>query len=240
MNEMKFRHALDSDRVCEPVMARDGTPPKHVQDCMQRHGQISDHYADFFRAARPRGSAGRNTRTSTVTQLVVVAAEDPVEAVELTNHEECFARNVNYTGEYFTILITHADPQRTNAYVSYTANPFTDVYRYNVKQAQRLAQEPVAGDDYRVAVVIGPHICKHAAMDNGLSWVTLTRGAPKKLDKANWLSEVYNRPIYWSDQAAALTTEEEESEAEDLGALLSECADPLFAQLWHEEFLTCV
>ncbi len=211
--KMKFRHRLDADLVCHQA-------PPQQQPQLRPHVNISAYYQDFLRDCKPRGS-GKTTRSVSTCRFVVAPAESADAEVSLSQMEQCVVDDADYTGEYFTILITHTDPARTNAYVGYTGNPFLDIYRYNAKHADDGDDET---DRYRLAVVIGPHVCKSAAQDLGLSWVTYTRGADSKFEKSEWLSQAYNRPLYSCRHRPD----------GELAPLLAEYADPAFLTVQSE------
>lgn len=225
---MKFRRPLDTERECVSLArstgvtdeTADGLLPRHVLESVQRHSNISSHYGDFFAQCKPRGT-GQNSLTISVGHMALPEDRGDTEqrTLVLNNMEQCQSKNEIYTGEYFTLLVTHSEPGRTNSYVGYTGNPLYEVYRYNAKHS---ADKHQGG--WMVDMVIGPHSCKQAAMDCGLSWVTLTRGKEPKRDKGPWLSAAYNRPIY------TFTKEP----AQSLEHLLRDYGDPEFLQL-HKE-----
>lgn len=121
--------------------------------------------------------------------------------IRLNRSQMCLLRGETFRGNWFIYLITLPPTvtSKTDSHVGWTTNPLVDIYLLNqgktiYKHVDRNIS--MAIPHWKLDRVIGPLTCEEQAQYFANIWADGTRGMKSKRDKATFLSEATDSPLY--------------------------------------------
>lgn len=127
--------------------------------------------------------------------------EDGEGYIPLNRCQMCMIHGETFKGNWFIYLITLPSTvsSKTDSHVGWTTNPLVDVYLLNKGQTiyKHIDRNiSMAVPHWKLDKVIGTLTCEEQAEDFAYMWVDGTRGKKSKREKAPFLSEASDAPLY--------------------------------------------
>jgi hypothetical protein len=223
---MYFRVALESDSTITLIRSDDDDADggdsgddEEVDDTSYITQLMIGRYKSLIKSPVPT-----SCEVSRFKSVIEMKQKKEVILIDALHKAELYS--IPYTGKYFIFLMSlpHSITSKTDSYVGHTTNPIAEVYRHNNKLTID-RNTCMAAPNWKLDIVLGPFICKEAAIDCGRAWVNGTRGKESKRAKAPFLASAHNVNIYTYTKQSDRPFEE----------LLTENCDPLFVVLLKED-----